>query len=614
MGGLAGLIHFRGDAPDPAVLTGMSARLTHRGPDGEGSFVEGPAALAHRLRQVVPSKSAQPCVADDIVVMLDGWIYDHADVAHRAGHAQGVQTDVEAVAWAWRAWGLDLPHHLEGDYAIAIWDRRARTVHLMRDRMGVRPMFWAKEGDRFAFASEIPALLTVPWVSQEVDHRHLAEYLEFRTVHAPRTLLRDVVCVEPAHTLTATADGLKTRAWWRPQYALSGENSPDEGEVLDGLQEAVLRSVRRRMSNAPEVGLYLSGGLGSSAIASAIRTLHREVPSFTITFADDPNPESPFAGRVAHLLGIKHHEVVVGSAELASTFDDAVAALGQPSGNPAQVLQLSLARAARKHVRVVLSGDGGQELFGGRMLDPLARSLRAARAFSLLPKGIRRSLTAPLSRFQRGRRATAPLDRYGLELGMGGSELFDVKQRQLLLSDADLVRPNTRHDVLAPFYDEVDTDPVNAVLHAYLRSWLCAGSLTRADRTSAAAGLDIRFPLLDGDVVARAQALPGPFKLRRVGGSLHTRWLLRTMLTGVLPPPLVNRPKRGMPTPLDQWLAGPGRLFLEDRVSRLRDNRRGLWRTDYVESLRSGVGRNQPGCGIRLWSLFLLDAWLDSLT
>ena len=613
MGGLAGLIHFRGDPPDPEIAKRMSVSLKRRGPDGFGAFNDGPVALTHRLRRVAASQSVQPLVKSDVVVMLDGWIYDHEALSRRAGSDVPAVNDVGALVHAWRRWGLDFSQHVDGDFAIAIWDRRSKTLCLCRDRLGVRPLFWAREGERFAFASQLPALLEVPWVSRDIQLENLAEYLTFRVVHAPRTLLRVVHQVEPAHWLQVNADRLRARRYWYPNYAAVDAPIPNETEVVDALQEAVQRSVRRRLRGGAETGIFLSGGLGSTAIAAAARNLYKQLPSFTISFADDPNPESPFAGRVARLLNTEHHEIVMGSAELASTYEPCMQSMGQPIGNPACVLQLTLARAAAARVRVVLSGDGGEELFGGRMLTGLARSMRLARLFARLPRPVQRLWARALIRRPSGRRIVTPLDRYGLELGLGGANIFGTDERRSLLRDPALVRPHVRHDVLEPFYANLYTDPINAILHAYLRSWLGEGSLTRADRTAAAAGLDVRFPLLDREVVQRAAALPGSFKLRRVGGSLHTRWLLRSILSGVLPPVLVNRPKRGMPTPLEHWLAGPGRLFMESRFAKLKKDERRLWNIDYLERLRYGVGHHQRECGLQLWTLFNLDAWLDSL-
>lgn len=610
MGGLCGLVHFRGEAPDPEIVARMSARQARRGPDGAGAWASGPAAFAHRLRKVAPTRSVQPVVDDDLVLLLDGWIYDHEDVARASGQQPGDRTDAEVLIGAWRRWGLDFPAHVDGAFAVALWDRNSQTLVLVRDRIGARPLYWARDGDRFAFASELPALLEVPWVGRELAREHVAEYLSFQVVHAPRTLLRDVHQLEPAHWLQIHADALRTRRWWSLRYAPPGTARPREGEVIDALQEAVQRAVRRRVPRGVETGLYLSGGLGSTAIAAAARERFLLLPSFTLRFDDDPHPESPFAGRVARLLGLEHHEVTIGSADLASAFEETVGALGHPVGNPASLMQQALARAVRVRVPVALSGDGSEELFGGRMLDRLGRALKLSGMLGRLPGVLRSGVSRALGRV--GRRLVTPPDRWLLELGIGGTHLFDADQRGKLLRDHGLVRPGLRAEVLAPFYQGLDTDPLNMALHGYLCSTLAESALVRADRTAAAAGLEVRFPLLDREILDMAAALPGAFKLRRVGNSLHTRWPLRAMLSGVLPPPLVNRPKRSMPAPLDGWLAGHGRLFMEERFARLKQDRHRLWRAEALDDLRRNVSRRE-GSGIRLWTLFILDAWLDGL-
>ena len=361
----------------------------------------------------------------------------------------------------------------------------------------------------------------------------------------------------------------------------------------------------RRVPSGAEAGILLSGGLGSTALAAAAKAKFLELPTFTVSFHDDPNPESPFAGRVAHLLDLEHHEITVGTRELAEDFVPTVRALGHPVGHPGALLQLALARAARERVRVVLSGDGGAELFGGRELGAVARRLRAARVWSRLPKIAR----SPLSRLL-GRRPQTEADAMGvLALGLGGQQLFDADQRAALLADPSIVRRDVRQAVLEPWYRGLDADPLNTALHGALRSTLQEGALVRADRTAAAAGLDVRFPLLDAAVVDAAMSLPGEAKLRRVGGALHTRWPLRAMLSGALPPALLNRPRRGLPLPLGAWLAGPGRLFMEVRLRLLKENPWGLYRPEGIDALKAEVTHSNPA-GLRLWALFLFDAWL----
>ena len=601
MGGLAGAVHFRGDAPDPSDVAAMAEKLAHRGPDGAGAWAGGPAAFAHRLRRVRTTASRQPVVTRDLVVLLDGWVYEHEDLARRAGHHGGC-TDAEAVAQAWQRWGIGALERIDGEFALAVWEREPKVLWLIRDRIGVRPLYWSQQSGRLGFASEFPALTSLPWVSGAPDPDRLAEYLSFTVVHAPRTLARHVQQVQPAHYVRIDTQTLVTRPYWYLPYAAPGTRRPRDAAIVRNLQQAIDAAVRKRVPHDVATGLYLSGGLGSTAIAAA----DRDLPTFHVSIAEDPHPESPFAGRVARLLGLSHRELTVGTADLAGAFTDTVSALGHPVGSPAALLQLALARAARQEVRIVLSGDGGEELFGGRMLDAVSRAMRTATLLKRLPQPLRS--TVSWASGETTRSLTQP--DWVLALGLGGRALFDAQERTKLLRDPAHVRPGVRQQVLAPFYAELDTDPINTVLHGYLRSLLADGSLVRADRTAAASGLDIRFPLLDRQVVERAAALPGSAKVRRVAGSLHTRWPLRALVSGVVPRGLAKRPKRGLAAPLDHWLAGPGRLFFEDRYARLLRDPLGLWRPEALASLRRKIGHDR-GAGARLWSLFLLDAWLE---
>lgn len=613
MGGLAGVVHFTGDPPDSATVDRMAERVAHRGPDGAGAWAEGPAAFAHRLRRVRPGYKRQPAVADDLVVLLDGWIFEHEALVRGldpGAFGGDPLSDTEALLLAWRRWGPDALPRLEGEFAFAVWDRRAKALTLARDRLGVRPLHYAARGERLAFASEIGALGEVPWVSGAPELGRIAEYLAFGIVHSPRTMVRDVHQVEPGHLLRCDADGVRARPYWRIRYAPRGTRRPSEGDVIARLQELVDRAVHKRVPAGVPTGIYLSGGLGSAAIAAASRRLRLALPGYTVALADDPYPEAPFAGRVAQLLGIEHHEVTVGSADIARTFDEGVAGFGQPLGLAGGMLMSALARTARQSVRIALSGDGGEELFGGRMLDGLGRAVAFARWFQRLPAPVR----AACKRGPFGARVGAwsvPLDRYALELGIGGANLFDADARAALLRDPGLVRPDLRREVLGPIYDGLDTDPINTALHGFLRSSLSEAGLTRADRAASASGLDVRFPLLDREVVEAAAALPGASKLRRASGSLHTRWPLRALLRGELPEVLVDRPKRGLPSPVEGWLFGSGRLFLEERIARLKQDPLGLWRPEAIDGLRSDVQRSNAS-GNRLWSLFALDSWLRS--
>ena len=605
MGGFVGNLYFGGGRPKPTTTKSMAKQL--HGSRGETKrWDEGPISM------VSIGRSQNHFWEDEHqVVLLFGNLYEKGALATQLGLPESAG-DAQIFARAWRTWGTGFVSHVDGAFSAAIWKKRDQTLHLLRDPTGTRSLFWTRTHHRFAFATELPALIQAPWVSTEVDRRNLAEYLSFRVIHAPRTMLRDVRSLPAAHTLSLTEEKLEVRQYWRFQYASTEATPPKETDLVDALQSAMNDSVKRRLPQGQMGALYLSGGLGSTAIAAAARTLRRKLPSYTISFDDEPHPESPFAGRVARLLGLEHHVVVVGTAQIANSFNALVQGIGQPVGNPASLLQVLLAQEVGKSARIAFSGDGSVELFGGRMLAGLARDYRAAQRLQRLPMPARQVVSQALKPMPSTRRWLQKKATYGFDLELGGSHLFDTSDREMLLADREDVRPEVRRSVLEPYYQGLDTDPMNAVLNAFVHSWLLEDSLVRSYQTGAMAGVELRFPMLDRRIIEAATALPGSVKVQRTRGSLHTRWPLRAMLKGVLPPPLVNRPKRWMPAPLDAWLAGPGRIFLEERVTRLKTGREDLFEPDAVEQMRSQITR-KPGIGAKLWALFILDGWLTAL-
>lgn len=561
-----------------------------------------------RVALVGTARAASLHVTPDVVVALDGWIEIPTDGPQPP--VDDAAHDARRVAEAWARWGVDLVRYVQGEYVAAIVERRTGVLHLLRDAVGSRPAWWARTAGAFAFGQRIEPLLDLPWVSRTLARDHLAEFLAFRAVHAPRSLLRDVHQLPPGHRLRADADGVRVVRTYEPTYAAPGTAMPRVQDVVPEIRAAIERALLRRLTGAGRVGMYLSGGVGSSVLVAAARHASRTVRTFTVAFAEEPYPESPFAGRVAQLLGMEHTLVTVGSKDVAEGFDDAVGAVGHPVGNVAAVLQLELARAAAKHVDVVLTGDGTDQLFGGAMLDGPAKELRRVEALNRIPAPVRALLARAVAPLGRGASLRVSPREWPLRHGIGGVHLFDHEGRAELLLDAAVADPDVRARVLRPFYDEVDTDVLNRVLHAFWQSTLVADTLPRVAGTAAAVGLDVGFPLLDRQVQRVAQVLPGAFKVHGIDqGDLPTRWLLRASLQGALPVALVNRPDRGMPRPLDDWLTGGGRLFLEERFAQLRADPLQLFHTTALEALKRGLGKT-PGASQRMWALLVLDTWL----
>ena len=567
---------------------------------------DGPMALAW------PSQRPEMFAStSDLVVLLDGWV-SFRDPSHRGGPLPR-HHEAAAVLEAWAKWGIDLVQHVEGEFTLAVYERSSATLHLITDPNATIPMFWARSKDRVAFASTPAALLELSWVSRELARENLSEYLAFRVMHAPRTLLRDVHRIPAGHRLRSGDESIRVVQYHHPTYAAPDTKPPRTQDVVPELTAAVERAVRRRLLNNADVGVYLSGGVGSTAIVAAARKASRQLRTYTVAFAEEPFPETSFAGRVAQLLGMDHTVITVGSKDVADHFEDAVRAMGHPVGNVSAVLQLQLAQAVRKDTPTALTGDGTDQLFGGSMLQGPAAKLRRAKRFAKLPMVVRAPVSSLLRAADRGHSVRVPPAELPMKNGTGGVHLFNTRQRRSLLLDESLVRPSVREAVLGGYYEQVDTDTLNRVLHAFYMSTLVADTLPRVVCTARSAGLRTSFPLLDGEVVRLAQLLPGSFKVDGVGrADLPTRWLLRAALMGAVPTALVNRPDRGMPRPLDDWLTGPGLLFMEDRFSQLREDPLELFHTTGLEALKRGLGRT-PGATQRLWALFILDSWLRQI-
>lgn len=602
MTGFLGVVHHRGRPPGGRTVDKAAARLA---PGGDIlAWRDGPVAIGWR------GTEAHVHAGSDVVVMVRGWFEDPD--APEGDHGRPRETTAAALHTLWQRRGVDLATRLEGEFAAAIVDLDGGTVHLLGDPLGTRPLVWTRAPGRVAFSTDLPALLELPWVDRTLARDHLGEYLAFRSVHPPRTLLRDVQAVPAGHRLRLDPEGARLVRVHHPVYAAADSPGPPEAEVVGALQEAVGRAVRRRLLGGARVGVYLSGGTGSTAILAAARAAARDLRTWTVTVSDEPSPESPFAGRVASLLGMEHHTVQVGTRAIAEHFDDAVAALGHPIGNVAAVLQLLLAQAAAEHVDTVLTGDGTDQLFGGRMLREPAAAIAAAERVARVPWAVRSGLARALAPLGRGARLRVSPDEVARREGFGGVFLMDTADRRRLLLDDAAVRPDVRADVLAPYGDEVRTDRLNRILHTAFRSTLAADTLPRVERTAAAAGLSVGFPLLDAEVRRLAWLLPGAFKLRGLDSAdLPTRWLLRAVLPTQLPSALVNRPDRGLPRPLEGWLGGSGRLFFEERFARLKDDPLDLWHATELEAMRRRLPR-APGTAHKLWALFVLDSWMRS--
>jgi asparagine synthase (glutamine-hydrolysing) len=354
--------------------------------------------------------------------------------------------------------------------------------------------------------------------------------------------------------------------------------------------------------------VFLSGGLDSSAItlfASRLGPVH----TFTVGVQDAEDDEVPYAGRVANILHARHEVVRVDFQKFHDAFPAVVGASDAPVTDPAAIPQYLLAKAASEHVDVILAGDGGDEVFGGRMVGMLASQMRLSTWLGRLPNPARRSAASLFG--DRRPEINEPTAPFGLSRRIGGVQAFDAEARGQLMRDPGWVRKGVRRMCLEPLYREVVSDPVNEILHVYLRGRMAEDALARTGMCAGLSGVGLRAPLLDRDLVAWCAALPGPWKVRPKLSGTVTKWPLREILRPSLSWGLVNRPKRVLPGPWGKWLHGPARGFLDDRVALLREDPQKLFLPSAIDALMSQLER--PGTDARLWTLIFLDAWMRDI-
>jgi len=579
MCGIAGIVGPGVGTPaDRAHLAQMLDRMVHRGPD-DGHVVAVPGALlgARRLAIVGGPDGRQPMLdpRGPVVVALNGELYGHA-VLHRDLEARGERfataTDTEVLLRHVVLDGAACLPRLDGMFAFAAWDGRTRTLLLARDRLGEKPLVWFTAGDRLVFASELSALTAHPAAPRALDPDAIARYLVHRFVPAPRTPFADVHRLPPAHVLVARDGRVDVTPWWT--LPAPGDARPVGGRtareaaatVRDLLANAV---ASRRRADVP-VGVWLSGGLDSAALAAFARR-DGPVPTFTLRPTDADFDEGDAARATARALGTDHHEVPMDAAALAAGFDEVFARVDEPIGDPSLVPTLLLARASRAHVKVVLSGEGADELFGGY---PTYVGARLAGWARLVPGPLRRRFARRgaaghgnarlgwlLRRFLDGA-GRAPLARHLAWFGAFGVEdLPALFRREALPASAAAACSAAYEAAAAPAAGT--GDPLDALLRMDLLLHLPDALLAKVDRASMLVGLEARAPFLEPTLVEMATRLPAARKV----GRFTTKRVLRRALEGIVPPEVLTRRKRGFAVPVARALAGRLGDRLRDRLT-----------------------------------------------
>jgi asparagine synthase (glutamine-hydrolysing) len=613
MCGIAGIVSLEpGTQPADERLLRMRDVLRHRGPDAAGLYVSDGVGLAHRRLSIVDLAGGhQPMANEDqsVWISFNGEIYNHALLRpglEARGHRYKTRSDTETILHLYEELGERCVERLSGMFAFAIWDERRRLLLLARDRLGIKPLYYALTRDELLFASEVKAILEAG-PRAELNQAVVPEYLASRFVAGPETLFRDVMRLEPGRTLLWDREhGVRVRRYWQPPPVGEGEAQPED------LRARLSDAVRSHLMSDVPLGLFLSGGIDSSGLLALMAPLVKEpVRTFAVGFAEREADELRYARLAAREQHALHHELVVSSDEFFRELPRLVWHEDEPLAFASSVPLYFLSRLASRHVKVVLTGEGADELFlGYNRYRVTAWNERLARAWAgLLPERARGAVRRLVPRLPQ------PLRRYAersfLALGAGTRSLlcenFAVHgeaRRRALLSARLREQARDPHAYELRSYAEAQGSTLDRMSRADLETYLVR-LLMKQDQMSMAASIESRVPFLDHGLVEHVLALPARAKLR----GFTTKAILRDALAGLVPRPVLRRPKRGFPVPLARWFRGPHWPVLQELVLSPRARARGLFEPQALEQLAAEHLRGEADHAERLWLLANLEIW-----
>ena len=634
MCGICGKLDFNGKRVDGDLLKRMCRSLSYRGPDDEGVFISSPIGLGHRRLSIIDLSSAghQPMSNEDgtIRLVFNGEIYDFRKLRERIkskGHTLKSHTDCETIIHLYEDEGIDCLKHLTGMFAFALWDGRQEKLWLARDRLGIKPLNYYRDGRRLIFASEIKAILCDPDVPREIDPEALDLYLTLNYIPAPWTIFKNIKKLMPGSYLLAEKGEISVETYWDVPTGREHEGAiPVRDSLLNNTDDCkhhirtlLEDAVKRRLIADVPLGAFLSGGMDSSIIVALMaRNSSRPVKTFSIGYKDLPSfDETGYAKEVADYYHTDHHEFKLGHREILEAFPAVLENLDEPFADSSAVPTFIVSRETKKHVAVALSGDGGDELFAGYRM---YLGEYWARYYSMIPAFLRNGIIAPLINALPDAR-----DRPGLEMvrrikkfvrGMntafperfcGWREIFPLAVRQRLLRQpqGDNLYLNLIREKVEKEAGRFHGDTINLMLYMDVKGLLPGDMLTKVDRMSMANSLEVRVPFLDHTFVEYAFRLKGNTKLRGKRG----KFILMETFKDLLPPSIHKRPKWGFEMPIGAWLRNELRFLIDEYLAEGPIKKQGFFNFEIVNDLITKHLNGRQDTSWHLWNLIVFQHW-----
>jgi asparagine synthase (glutamine-hydrolysing) len=618
MCGICGQICFTDAKLDASILEAMVASLRHRGPDDEGIFVEGNAGLGHsRLSIIDPSPDGHQPMFDakkEIVIVFNGEIYNYRELRKEfldEGVKLRSRCDTEVILYLYRKYGTDCAKYLRGMFAFAIWDRKTKCLFAARDRIGIKPFYYYLDGQRLAFASEIKAIVQVPDLDLTVSLPAIANYFTYGHSFAPQTIYQKIQKLPPGHWMMVDETGITLRRYWEIPVNKETRNG-DFSECTKELLRLLTDSVRCHLIADVPLGVFLSGGIDSSLIAAlAARQKSEPVQTFSVGFDIGGHyNELDSAREVATAIGANHHELVVESFSVPTLLEKLVWHYDEPFADAACMPTYLISEFARRSVKVILSGEGGDEVFGGyrryvtQLLSPYYRCFAW---FLRKDSSVRRMIES-----RRGlRRVKKVLESFDFadddERYAHWLTSFTPALRQEFFEGAlqEFERSYDAAEIYHRRFAEVTSDSMNRLLYVDMKTWLPDTYLEKVDKATMAVGLEARVPLLDHFVVEYAFSLPGAYKISK----FRKKLILRAAASGVVPRSVLNKPKHGFSVPLDEWFRGPLAEYSREILLDGQVKSRGYFHPVALERLLDLHRRRRNDYGAQIWQLLNFELW-----
>jgi asparagine synthase (glutamine-hydrolysing) len=610
MCGIAGMVRWAGAPVLENEIRGMCDVMVHRGPDDDGVYIGDGVGLGMRRLSIIGLDTGhQPIANEDrsVWVVFNGEIYNYAELRkqlEQRGHVFRTDSDTECLVHLYEDHGDALVEHLRGMFAFAIWDVRHRRLLLGRDRLGIKPLYYAETGNGLIFASELKPILHCNEIRRTLDWSSLGHLLTTLATPSSASILSGISKLEPARTAVAVAGSpLKISRYWNVNFEPDERSS--ENELVERLRELLDEAVSvHRVSDVP-VGAFLSGGLDSSAVVATLARQQTErIKTFSIGFEEASFDELPYAREVAAQFGTDHYDLVL-RPDVVSIVEDLTWYLDEPFGDTSAIPTFMVSQLASQHVKVVLSGDGGDEVFAG--YDRYVVEARE-REFDRVPRPLRRLAGAAggaLPDGTTGKRFLEHLALDGAHRYLDASMLFRAPELKRLLTK-DAYHEVTRHNFMAGAQDALKEGPdwLSSIQHFDLNAYLPQDILTKVDRMTMAHSLEARPPLIDHKLVEFAATIPARLRLR--DGT--TKYLFKKAMRGILPDQLIDRKKQGFAVPLAKWLRTDLATFARDVLLSPSAASRGVFNLQQVERMLALHDRGRD-LDLQLWTILSVELW-----